>query len=44
MLKEPFNILQPDYILSDASNDGGVDENRVLAIWKKNNFKDHTKQ
>lgn len=44
MLKEPFNIFQPDYILSDASNDGGVDENRVLAIWKKNNFKDHTKQ
>lgn len=39
MLIDPFNYTDPDYILSDNSNDGSIDEGRMLAIWKYDNFK-----
>ena len=44
MLIDPFNLNEPDYILSDSSNDGSIDEDRVMAIWKKNNFKEPKKR
>ena len=41
---EPFNLNQPDYILSDNSNDGSISVDRVLAIWKIDNFKQTLKR
>ena len=38
LLIDPFNFNEPNYILSDASKDGGVDEGRVMAVWKKSDF------
>jgi len=44
MLIDPFNLNEPDYILSDNSNDGSIDEDRVMAIWKNDNFKEPKKR